>query len=154
MKITVADISFSRRVNARLVSRIAAAVLKILKKTGDIRLNLIFLDDKAIRRINRRFKGSDRPTDVLSFPLGTGSRGTGKYLGEIYISVDRAAAQSKIFDSDINEELVRYVIHGILHLFGYDDMTKTGRRKMSAREDEILRCLSRKEDLSKVLTRL
>ena len=153
-EIAVANLNSSYRVNSRLVRRIAIGVLKIVKKAGRARLAFIFLDDKAIRRINKRFKNSDRPTDVLSFSLGPEARGTGRCLGEIYISIDRAAVQSKIFGARPAEEVVRYIIHGMLHLFGYDDMTRAGRLRMSAKEDEVLVWLARKEELSKVLTRL
>lgn len=154
MEITVANLNLSYRVNKRLVAWIARETLKILKKTRGVSLGFIFLDDKAIRRINKRFKHSDRPTDVLSFSLFEYGRGPAGLLGEIYISIDRAAVQSRIYRTDLASEFVRYIIHGMLHLFGYDDMTVRERSRMSAKEDVILQCLSRKETLSKVLTRL
>lgn len=154
MDIAVANLNPSYRVNVRLARRIVSDILKIIKRTRGIGLTFIFLDDKTIRRMNKRFKGIDRPTDVLSFSLGEDERGRGGFLGEIYISIDRAAAQSKMFRADISSEFVRYIIHGILHLFGYDDRTGRQRSRMSAKEDEILKWLSTKETLSKVLTRL
>lgn len=154
MEITVANLNSSYRVNIRIVKRIVREVLKILNSSRAISLSFIFLDDAAIRRINKRFKNSDRPTDVLSFSLEDEGFYTGVRLGEIYISIDRAAVQSRTFRADIAEELTRYVIHGMLHLFGYDDMTGLERSRMSEKEDEILEWLSGKETLSEVLTRL
>ena len=154
MEITVANLNSSYKVNPRVVRRVVADVLRMIKKTRGVRLSFIFLGDKAMQRMNKRFKGADRPTDVLSFPLGYDKYGQRGFLGEIYISIDRAAVQSGIFRTDISGEFVRYIIHGILHLFGYDDTTWTGRSRMSAKEDEILKWLSTRETLSKVLTRL
>ncbi|HPM42731.1 MAG TPA: rRNA maturation RNase YbeY [Candidatus Omnitrophota bacterium] len=155
MKISVANLHPSYRVDAGLAGRIAWKVLRSVKKnTQGINIDLVFLDDRSIQNINKRFKNSDRPTDVLSFPLGSVRPGSGGMLGEIYISIDRAAEQSVIFNAELHSEFVRYIIHGILHLFGYDDITARDRARMSAKEDEILAWLSEKETLSKVLTRL
>ena len=82
---------------------------------------------------------------MLSFELG-GS-------GSIAISLDTASRNAKIFGAPLHEEGVRYVIHGILHLFGYDDDTKLHRLRMAAKEDTILRSLCAKVNLSRVLTR-
>lgn len=154
-RISVANLRGGYRVNAPLVRRIAAAALR---RSGaqDAGLELVFVDDRSIRALNRRYMKRDRPTDVLSFafavaPAGKPAGATA-LAGAIFISVDRAKAQAKAFGAGFGEEIARYVIHGILHLFGYDDLTRRDRERMFAKEDEILRWLATKEDLSKVLT--
>lgn len=132
-------------VDTALVERIAR---KVLKNTGSGELSsleVLFVNDPGIRKLNKRFKGLNRVTDVLSFGLGD--------VGSIAISLDTASRNSKIFGTLLYEEAIRYVIHGILHLFGYDDDTKSNRHKMSAKEDRILGVICSSTDLSKVLTR-
>ena len=73
-------------------------------------------------------------------------------MGEIFISIDKALANSKIFKTTLEEEFTLYVIHGILHLTGYDDESRTGRVKMEAKQGKILEEICKREDLSKVLT--
>ena len=132
------------RVNTRLVKRIVSHVLKYCREFGTAELELISLTNKDIRPINKRYKGEDRPTDVLSFDLDG--------MGEIFISIDKALANSKIFKTTLEEEFTLYVIHGILHLTGYDDESRTGRVKMEAKQGKILEEICKREDLSKVLT--
>ena len=112
---------------------------------GDRNGGCLFIGDKAIRKLNKRFKRRDRATDVLSFGLDD--------VGSIAISLDTASRNAKIFGTLFHEEALRYVVHGILHLFGYDDGTGPDRRKMAAEEDRILRRLCPNTVLSKVLTR-
>lgn len=141
----------ARGVDTSRVRRIARLALGRLGKGRGAGITVVFLDDAAIRRLNKRFKRHDRPTDVLAFPLGkAGGRGV---LAEIYISIDRAIDQAGSFGAGRGEELARYVVHGLLHLYGYDDLTRRERARMSAEEDRILQWIARKEDLSKVLTR-
>ena len=98
-----------------------------------------------MRKLNKRFKGRSGPTDVLSFGLGG--------VGSIAISLDTAFHNAKTFEAPFHEEALRYVIHGILHLVGYDDDTKLNRLKMAAKEGAILRSLCANTNLSKALTR-
>lgn len=77
--------------------------------------------DRELRGLNRRFRGSDYPTDVLSFPSGTGA------AGEIAISFDRAAAQAREQGHSVEEELRILMLHGALHLAGMDHETDGGR---------------------------
>jgi probable rRNA maturation factor len=138
------------RLNEGLLKKIIRNVLKYIKKSGAAELEIVFLGDKSIRRLNKKYKKTDRATDVLSFRLDRYGPVSKKFLGDIFISVDRAFANSKIFKTDPGNELVLYVIHGILHLFGYDDGTAAGRRRMQDKEKKILARLCR--SLSGVLT--
>ena len=144
--VVVRNINKRYRVNERFIKKVAGEALLFLKKPlrGD-KLEVIFLSDASIRPINKRYKGRDRSTDVLSFDLGQ--------LKEILISSDTAWKNSKRFNSSFENELVLYVIHGILHLSGYDDGTIPEKRRMSSKEEKILRRLCKSENLSKVLMR-
>ncbi len=141
----------SYKIDEHLVRRIVALILKYCKKPSDVNLEIVFLTDGEIRRLNKRFKGSDRATDVLSFDLGGSAFAGPPFLGEAFISIDRALENSKAFNTKFEEEITLYIIHAILHLFGYDDKRPEERIKMEKKQGEILRFLCKREDLSKVL---
>ena len=134
----------SYKPNERLLKKIASHILNFCKPSKKIELEIIFLDDKEIKALNKKYKKEDHPTDVLSFDLDA--------AGEIFISLDRALENSRIFGTKFEDEVALYVIHGILHLSGYDDETPRDKRRMSEKQDEILKYLWKKENLSKVLT--
>jgi len=90
---------------------------------------LILCSDYAIRKLNRQYRKIDRATDVLSFPFGDPD-----LLGEIYISLQRAKIQAKRYGLTYNEELKRLLIHGLLHLIGYDHHKKSEKAAMEAKE--------------------
>jgi len=106
-------------------------------------VSLVVLGDPAIRRLNRRFLGHDYATDVLSFNLQPGT-----LFGEIYVSATTAAREAKARGIDPAEELLRYAIHGMLHLFGHDDHRPADRRRMWSRQEALLRVLQGTETQS------
>jgi probable rRNA maturation factor len=83
---------------------------------------LAFVSDKTIRQLNRQFRGVDKVTDVLSFPAGEKSN-----LGDVAISVETAAAQAKDNGLTFDEEVAQLILHGLLHLSGYDHETDNGK---------------------------
>jgi len=84
---------------------------------------IAFVSDKAIRQLNRQFRGMDKATDVLSFPSGDAE---GSSLGDIAISVDTAAVQAKENGLTFEGEVAQLILHGLLHLSGYDHETDNG----------------------------
>jgi len=144
INIAVSNLNKKHRINERFVEDIARRVLKILKREN-AELEIIFLSDAAIRPVNSKYKRSNRATDVLSFDLGS--------CLEILISSDMALRNSRIFNTPFEKELVLYVIHGILHLFGYDDEDPKAGSRMFRKQDSILEILCANIGLSKVLTR-
>ena len=121
------------RIPATKVRRIAAQIL------GRKNLSIAFVTNAAIRKINRRFLNHDFVTDVISFPLGT------DLVGELVISAEYAAAEAAKRKIPVEEELLRYVAHGILHLLGYDDHRPADKTRMWARQErELSRALGRK----------
>jgi probable rRNA maturation factor len=126
-----------------LQKKIKINLLELKKKTSfllekekvNIRsLGLIFLDNKGIVEYNKRYLGKDYPTDVLAFPLQKGE-------GEILISVERAKEQSSSFKTSLEEEIYLLIIHGILHLIGFDDQTQKEAKRMRKEEKRLLKLI-------------
>lgn len=103
-------------------------------------LAAIFVDKRTIRELNARFLRHRYPTDVITFPL---SDDTSRIDGEIYICVDRAREQARRYHVTLRNELTRLLIHGILHLMGYEDTTPAQRRLIRDCEDRYLENLTR-----------
>ncbi len=93
-------------------------------------LSITFVDDALMGSLHLEFLGDPEPTDVLTFPLGT--------LGEIVISTDTCQRQARVYKTDFQRELMLYVVHGILHLSGFDDHTSADTRRMRIREKAIM----------------
>ena len=139
------------KLNERFVSALARDILRIIGKDKAIDLELVFLDDKSIRRYNRMYRSRDRATDVLSFAIDRSEFGCKTPIGQIIISLDTALGNSRIYATSFAEEITLYIIHGILHLFGYDDERASDSRKMAVKQRKILDILWCSRDLSKVL---
>lgn len=114
------------------VRRVAASYGKIL---GDI--NYIFVDDETILDINRRFIGHDYYTDHIGFDYSQDNA----LSGDIYISLDTVRTNAKLFGVTEEEELRRVIIHGLLHLCGFQDKTDDERKLMQQAEDKALNSL-------------
>ena len=143
--IIVSNLNKRHKLNERLIKEIAAGILKILKLSPNTKLDIVFLSDRAIEPFNRLYKKQNSATDVLSFDLGL--------CGQILISSDMALRNSCTFNTSFESELVLYLIHGILHLFGYDDRRPKEKLRMFKKQDSVLERLCAKIELSKVLTR-
>ena len=108
------------------VRRLAAQIL------GKKSLSVAFVTNAAIRKIKRRFLNHDFATDVISFPLGT------DLVGELVISAEYAVGEARSRRIPVEEELLRYVAHGILHLLGYDDHDPADKARMWKRQEREL----------------
>lgn len=106
------------------------------------RLQLVLGGDALLRRLNREFRGLDAPTDVLSFRYEANPAGE-PAEAEIYVSMARAAAQARERGHALGRELVLLVLHGLLHVHGYDHHTAAAARRMHAAEARGLRALAR-----------
>ncbi len=107
-------------------------------------LTLVIAGDAQVQDLNRDFLGIDAPTDVLSFPSGESEPDpdTGEvYLGDIIISYPRAQAQAEVGRHPIQQELQLLVVHGVLHLLGYDHAGAEEKDEMWAAQDAILKNL-------------
>ena len=100
-------------------------------------LGIVLSDQATVHRLNREFLGHDYPTDVLSFSLDD-TAGEREIDGEVYVDLDMAAERAPEFGARFEDEARRYVLHGLLHLMGYDDATAAERAAMRVLEDEYL----------------
>lgn len=102
-------------------------------------LSIVVCDDEFICQLNNEFRSVNRPTDVLSFPSDDIDPENGsRYLGDIIISLPRATAQAIEAHHPVSEELSMLVIHGVLHLLGYDHLNDTEKKTMWEKQAEIL----------------
>ena len=112
----------------------------------DAILSVTFVDNEFIHKLNKEYRNVDRPTDVISFAFLDGDEDRNKKLhgkgpvtlGDIYISVDKAKAQAEEYGHPLERELSFLFVHGLLHLLGYDHMTKEDEAVMFKLQDEIL----------------
>jgi probable rRNA maturation factor len=117
-------------------------VRKVLELLGvrERELSLLFVDDEGIRTINRDYLRRDRPTNVIAFPLSEGSFGeiNPGILGDVVVSVETAGREAKSAGIPVGDAVLNLVIHGVLHLTGYDHEGTGGRaRVMSAVQEAI-----------------
>jgi probable rRNA maturation factor len=99
----------------------------------------VITDDQHLHQLNKQFRDVDAPTDVLSFPAGHVDPENGtRYLGDILISFPRAESQASAADHSFMEELQLLVVHGILHLLGYDHASEDEKERMWLAQAEIL----------------
>jgi rRNA maturation RNase YbeY len=127
----------------RKVRKDLAKALMLLGHT-DAELSLLFVGSVRMKRLNTEYRGIPKETDVLSFPMEDGQQCAPHLpptlvLGDIVISVPKAAAQAKYCGLPFHDELRRLLMHGLLHLLGYDHEKGRHRRlKMEGKERELL----------------
>jgi probable rRNA maturation factor len=126
----------ARRVRA-LMTRIARTMResKVEGPRSRVEVSVLFCGDRAMRTLNRRYRGMDAPTDVLAFPAETGG-----LLGDIVICVPCASRQARRRGEPAGREIDRLLLHGFLHLSGYDHETDDG--EMNALEKNLRRKLA------------
>jgi probable rRNA maturation factor len=106
---------------------------------------LLFVDEARMHELNLAYRGIDKATDVLSFHMGEDDDGPGGLLGDVVICPAVAARYATEAGRATEAELRTLVVHGILHLLGYDDETEPERGRMFARQGELLQSLARRE---------
>ena len=104
---------------------------------GRWQLSLYFVGDTKSRDLNREYLKRDVPTDVLAFSMREGLDADNGLLGDVVISTHRALANAERFGTSVEEEITRYIVHGVLHLLGYDDEGQE-RERMREREEILL----------------
>ena len=109
-----------RRVDTARLRRVLHGAAEALRVEGEVAL--VLAGDRLVHRLNRQYRGKDRPTDVLSFP-GDGAEGS---LGDIVISLDTAARNARGLGRTLPQELDVLALHGFLHVLGHDHETDDG----------------------------
>src|SRR5688572_27780299 len=123
----------------RLLERAARSTLDFGSAPPDAEITIVLTDDAQLHELNREYLGLDAPTDVLSFPASESDPETGtRYLGDILISIPRAAAQAKTAGHALEEEVQLLVVHGTLHLLGHDHAAAGEKALMWAAQAKVL----------------
>jgi len=139
------DAPYRRRLTQKWLREVVNAALSTQKINRPVELSLIITGDKEVHRLNRDYRGIDATTDVISFAL---SENAAEFvtppdrisrLGEVIISYPQAVSQAKENGQTIKAELAWLVVHGLLHLLGYDHQDDKSEAIMRKREDAILR---------------
>lgn len=125
----------------QLLERAAIACLTYENWDADYEVSLSLVDDDEIKELNKTYRGKDYSTDVLSFPLVDEEQMIDieeKLLGDIVISVERAAEQANEYNHSFEREMGFLLVHSMFHLMGYDHDTEEATNDMRAREEAVL----------------
>ncbi len=145
MKILIANQQKQIKIDKRRVRTRMTRLLKLMN-CANKEISITFVDDQAIQSINKKYLRRDRPTNVISFSLQEGEFGgiNSDVLGDIVISVDTASKDAYRGNLSFDEEILFLMIHGFLHLTGYnhENTTRTNAMKMKQKEKELFRLLS------------
>jgi len=143
MRIDIIQEKKYKRLDNSKLKYIAKKTLSMEGAPRGAALTITLVSDGAIKKLNKKFKDENIATDVLAFSMTEGAavKGQKGYLGDVVISVDTAARQAKAYNLSFEKEIYLYVIHGILHLLGYEDVAPTQRSSMQTRQEYILRFL-------------
>ncbi len=133
---------FRRRLPRRWLRQVARLALEA-EGVRQAQVGIVVADDDTVRELNRAYAGEDAPTDVLSFSLQEGEpfpqpRGQTPALGEVVISLPTAERQAREAGRPLQEEVAHLLVHGILHLLGYDHARPEEEQAMRARQEAIL----------------
>lgn len=139
--ISVANKARKQIDNSRL-EQAARLALKSVKQPETASIIVKLTTDKQIQKLNAKYRGVDKPTDVLSFENQYIDPENGEmFLGDIIISLETASAQAVSHGSSLQHELEMLLVHGVLHLTGYDHANRQHRDRMSKTQDAILTAL-------------
>jgi len=123
-------------IDVYLVKKISKQFLKKYKKEG-LDLSIVFVGDKRMRNINKKYRKYDKVTDILSFD------GEGESFGELIIDYAQIRRQSKKFNNSIKNEMVFILVHGLFHLLGYEDRTEKEEKKMIGLGEDFIKKLEK-----------
>jgi probable rRNA maturation factor len=142
MKILIRSRQRYQRLDRKKIETTASNILTILKQP-DSELSILFVGNKKMQELNSAFRSINKTTDVLSFEAGLPIKGdAGNILGDIVINIYRAASQAEAAGMGLYEEITRLLIHGILHLLGYEhEKGGADAKRMEKKEEEVLTLL-------------
>lgn len=141
MSVEVVSRNSGKRVSARKLKSAARRILQILDQDR-AELSLALVDNREIQELNARYRKKDEATDVLSFPSGKQFSTAIEILGDVIISVEQAEKQARKRRKPLEQEIENLLIHGILHLLGYDhERSKKDAKIMRGMEKKVSRAL-------------
>jgi probable rRNA maturation factor len=136
----------AKKINTRLLKQLVQVLLAELKiETAELGINLVGAREMTL--LNETFLRHEGSTDVITFNHQDDSspeNGKTSLHGELFVCVDEAIVQAKRFRCSWQSEIVRYIVHGILHLLGHDDLKPQLRRRMKSEENRLVRRLAKK----------
>jgi probable rRNA maturation factor len=140
--IQINDTQHAIELDAASAGALAAFVLEAEHAPEPLEVSIVFVNDAAIAELNVRHLEHDGPTDVLAFPMREAPRpgaGGPEVLGDVVVSAERAVAYCRQYGGEPLQEVALYLVHGLLHLLGYDDLTEPDCARMENRQNELLR---------------
>ncbi|HPN90297.1 MAG TPA: rRNA maturation RNase YbeY [Bacilli bacterium] len=138
--VNLPDYPFNGR---KVIRSLARMVKKVEKVKGRHVLSVIFVNEEEMHQINKQYRNIDRSTDVISFAeVDSGYDHLPYELGDIFVNTDRVKSQADSFGHSEKREFAFLILHGMLHLLGYDHQTETDEKRMFALQDEILNRLA------------
>jgi len=144
-KVSLRDSQDTRALNLRVLKQIATFLLKGLLGLKDAEIGFDFVNCKQMARINEQYLKHRGSTDVITFHYVDATSDSGAAVrGDIFVCVDEAVRQASAFKTTWQNEIVRYLVHGVLHLVGENDITSEQRRKMKRRENLLVGELAQK----------
>lgn len=132
MKTEVVD-RWSPRSDRRFVAKVVETTLAFAQRQ-DLKVSVLLTGEAEIARLHGEFLGDPIPTDVLSFPMDDGV--------DVVVSVERARREARARGHTIKAELALYLVHGLLHVCGYDDRKEADRARMRKAEQDVLKLLN------------
>jgi probable rRNA maturation factor len=143
----------TRKINSRLLKQVTAELLEELKiEQAELGINLVSASEMTL--VNETFLKHKGSTDVITFDYQKSEvrsqKSELKLHGELFICVAEAISQSKKLKTDWRSEVVRYIIHGVLHLIGFNDSRAKAKQKMKREENRLLRELSKEFSLAQI----
>jgi probable rRNA maturation factor len=145
--ISIRNKQHTRRVNTGLLRRLTARAVSELLPGGRFEMGICLVSTAEMTRLNETFLKHSGSTDVITFDYSDASDSSAAGAkpalhGEIFICIDEAVSQARRFGTIWQEELARYVVHGLLHLAGFDDVQPAARRMMKREEKRVLGLLA------------
>jgi probable rRNA maturation factor len=153
MNIVIANRQRTKKINPRFLKQVVEELFAELEVTqAELGINLVGAREMTL--VNENFLHHEGSTDVITFDhLDPGPKTPDAKLqlhGELFVCVDEAILQAKQFDASWQSEIVRYVVHGVLHLLGHDDLRAVARRKMKREENRLVRVLAKRFSLAQL----
>lgn len=144
MKVLIKNLQRAIKIEKSVIEEAARKTLEWERKS-QVEVSIALVNDDRMRRLNKRYRSVNETTDVLAFAMSeVNTVGCNlELLGDVVISLPQALKQAKKFKVSFDKEIARLVIHGILHLLGYDDQSAPQKKKMEERQEAILRELKK-----------
>ena len=133
----------NEKVNLQLLDKVVCKVSELLNVNNSF-VSIVLTDNRHIHEINKTYRNIDRETDVISFAFMDNDENIKSDitdLGEIYISLEKAHSQAEDYNHSFEREICFLLVHGLLHLLGYDHMNEKDEKEMFGLQDEILSSL-------------